>query len=58
MDTLIIGYLVGSIVSYIIGYRNGGFRAIKETLDVLIQHNFVKTKQINGETVLLPLAKD
>lgn len=52
---LMIGYVVGSIVTGLMAYRHGVIRGSGSTIDLLVSKNFVKWRKVNGEIELRPL---
>jgi len=55
---VLIGYLIGSIVTGLMAYKRGVIRGSGATLDMLVAANFVKWRRVNGEIELQPLGKD
>jgi hypothetical protein len=52
---LMVGYVVGSIVTGLMAYKHGVIRGSSCTIDILVSKNFVKWRKINGEIELRPL---
>jgi hypothetical protein len=52
---VIVGYVVGSIVTGYMAYKRGVIRGSGATVDMLIAANFVKWRKVNGEIELRPL---
>ena len=52
---IIIGYVVGSIVTGLMAYKHGVIRGSGLTLDILVSKNFVKWRKVNGEIEIQPL---
>jgi hypothetical protein len=52
---IVVGYVVGSIVTGIMAYKRGVIRGSGATVDLLISANFVKWRKVNGEIELCPL---
>jgi hypothetical protein len=52
---VIVGYVVGSIVTGYMAYKRGVIRGSGATVDMLIAANFVKWRRVNGEIELRPL---
>jgi hypothetical protein len=52
---LIIGYVVGSIVTGLMAYKHGVIRGSGVTIDILVSKNFVKWRKVNGEIEIQPL---
>ena len=52
---VVVGYVVGSIVTGIMAYKRGVIRGSGATVDMLIAANFVKWRKVNGEIELRPL---
>ena len=52
---IVVGYIVGSIVTGIMAYKRGVIRGSGATVDMLISANFVKWRKVNGEIELCPL---
>lgn len=52
---LIVGYVVGSIVTGLMAYKHGVIRGSGLTLDILVSKNFVKWRKVNGEIEIQPL---
>ena len=52
---VVVGYVVGSIVTGIMAYKRGVIRGSGATVDLLISANFVKWRKVNGEIELRPL---
>jgi len=52
---IIIGYVVGSIVTGLMAYKRGVIRGTGATVDMLIAENFLKWRKVNGEIELCPL---
>ncbi len=52
---VIIGYVVGSIVTGFMAFKHGVIRGSGLTIDILVSKNFVKWRRVNGEIELRPL---
>ena len=52
---VVVGYVVGSIVTGIMAYKRGVIRGSGATVDMLIAANFVKWRKVNGEIELRQL---
>ena len=52
---IVIGYVVGSIVTGFMAYKRGIIRGTGATVDMLIAENFLKWRKVNGEIELCPL---
>ena len=52
---VVVGYVVGSIVTVYMAYKRGVVRGSGATVDMLIAANFVKWRKVNGEIELRPL---
>ena len=52
---LMVGYVVGSIVTGLMAYKHGVIRGSGLTLDILVSKNFVKWRKVNGEIEIQPL---
>jgi hypothetical protein len=47
---LALSYVVGSVVSYVVGFNRGTTRGIEETIDMLIERNYLKyERNADGE---------
>ena len=52
---IVVGYVIGSIVTGIMAYKRGVIRGAGVTVDMLVAANFVKWRKVNGEVELCPL---
>ena len=52
---IVIGYVVGSIVTGFMAYKRGVIRGTGATVDMLIAENFLKWRKVNGVIELCPL---
>jgi hypothetical protein len=52
---VVVGYVIGSIVTGFMAYKRGVIRGSGATVDMLIAANFVKWRKVNGEIELRPL---
>ena len=52
---IVIGYVVGSIVTGFMAYKRGVIRGTGATVDMLIAENFLKWRKVNGGIELCPL---
>jgi hypothetical protein len=52
---VLIGYVVGSVVTGFMAFKHGVTRGSGLTIDILVSKNFVKWRKVNGEIELRPL---
>jgi hypothetical protein len=57
-ESLVLGYLVGSIATYVLGRSYWVKQGINVTLDAMMKSNFVKWRKVNGEIEFLKVDQD